>query len=349
MTAFALNVRYAFRVRKPLLTARLVQAVLRTKLTGKAPLRYVDFAINHACNLRCAHCFAKALYASDRPTMTVDDYARVARECMAMGTVNFSFQGGEPLLCPDLPRIIAACRPDRNVISVTTNGTLLTAERVRDLRSYGVDILTVSLDSCLPAEHDAFRGMSGALAKTMAGIDLALAAGLRVTVGTVVTRTNLRSEGIRGLVDFATRKKILLYFILPVPAGNWKANLDILLTEEDMAHIEALTRENPYIRTDLQANLGPRGCGAAKEILYLTPHGDVLPCPFMHIRFGNALTEPMADIRRRMLENPFLGVYSRECLVSTDRRFIADHLSRTFDAPSLPMSAADAFPREGRS
>lgn len=344
LTAFALNFRYAFRPGKPLLTARLVRAVLQTKLTGRAPLRYVDFSINHACNLRCAHCFAKALQAPDRPTMTVEDYGRVARECMALGTVNFSFQGGEPLLCPDLPRIIAACRPARNVISVTTNGTLLSAERVRELRAMGVDILTVSLDSSLAAEHDAFRGVPGSQAKTLAGIDLALAAGLHVTIGTVVTAANLRSAGIQGLIDYATRKRLLLYCILPVPAGNWKANLDILLSDADMDYLAAITRRNPYIRTDLQANLGPTGCGAAKEILYLTPHGDVLPCPFMHISFGNALREPMAVIRRRMLENPYLKEYHAQCLVSTDRRFIADHLSRTFDSPRLPMPAAEAFP-----
>ncbi len=346
LSAFALNVRYAFRLRKPRLTARLARAVLQTKLTGRAPLRYVDFAINQACNLRCEHCFAKALQSPDRPTMTVDDYARVARECMAMGTVNFSFQGGEPLLSPELPDIIRACRPERNVISVTTNGTLLSPEKVRQLRSWGVDILTVSLDSAIAAEHDAFRGLPGALEKTLAGIDRALAAGLRVTIGTVVTHDSLVSEGFRGLVDYASRKKTLLYCILPVPAGNWKANTDILMTREDLSRIEALTSKNPFVRTDLQANFGPRGCGAAKEILYLTTHGDVLPCPFMHIGFGNALREPMAVIRDRMLQNRYLKTYWPECLVATDRGFIDRHLSRTFDAPCLPMPAEDAFSQE---
>jgi MoaA/NifB/PqqE/SkfB family radical SAM enzyme len=346
---FALNFRYAFRPRKPILVFRLVWTVLKTKFTGKAPLRYVDFSINHACNLTCEHCFAKALHAKGRPSMTVKDYARVAQECMKLGTVNFSFQGGEPLLCKDLQDIITACKPARNVISVTTNGTLLTSERVRQLHSWGVDILTVSLDSSLAVEHDAFRGMPGALEKAKAGIDLALAEGLNVTIGTVVTHANLRSEGIKGLIEFAVAKKTLLYFILPVPAGNWMANMDILLTDEDLTYIEEITRTNRYIRTDFQANLGPKGCGAAKEILYLTPHGDVLPCPFMHISFGNVLSEPVGLIRDRMLQNPYLGVYHQKCLVSTDRQFVDNYLSRTFSASSLPMPAKEAFREESCS
>ena len=93
--------------------------------------------------------------------MDVPDYARVARQAMALGAVNFSFQGGEPLMFKKLPHIIRACRPERNVISVTTNGTLLTEERVEELKRIGVDILTVSLDSGIAEEHDRFRAREG--------------------------------------------------------------------------------------------------------------------------------------------------------------------------------------------
>lgn len=344
---FLLNVRYAFNPKKPLLVARLAKAVLTTMLTGVAPLRYVDFSITHACNLNCEHCFAKVLHAPGRQTMTVADYGRVAAECMALGAVNFSFQGGEPLLSPDLEAIIKACRPERNVISVTTNGTLLTEELVKNLKRWGVDILTISVDSALPSEHDAFRGLPGALAKTLDGIDLALKAGLSVTIGTVVTHGSLRSQGIQDLIAYAIRRKLLLCFILPVPAGNWQAETDMLLTREDMAYISALTAKHRFLRTDFQANLGPYGCGAAKEILYLTPYGDVLPCPFMHISFGNAQEESIGAIRQRMLKNPSLGIYHRECLVSTDRAFIEAHLSKTFGAPSLPLRAEEVFTPNG--
>ena len=57
--------------------------------------------------------------------------------------------------------------------------------------------------------------------------------------------------------------------------------------QDDLDYIDRLTEQSPYIRTDFQANLVSYGCGAAKEILYLTPYGDVLVCPFMHISFGN--------------------------------------------------------------
>lgn len=340
---FFLNLKYAFRPRKPLLLVRLTLAVLRSYVFRRSGLRYVDFAIDFACNLRCQHCFAASLQAPGRRQMMIDDYARVAKECMELGAVNFSFQGGEPLLFKHLGDIIAACRPHLNVISVSTNGTLLTAERVANLKQMGVDILTISLDSANAEEHDRFRGVAGTFAKTMAGIRLALKEKLRVTLGTVVTHQTLRSAGITGLVRLAQELRVLLYFIWPVPAGLWLSNQEILLTPDDLEYIDALTRSSPYLRTDLQANMGFYGCGAVKEILYLTPYGDVLACPFLHISLGNVFEESVRTIRDRALKNPYFATYQPQCLASTDAEFIDKYLSKTFTARQLPIAWNKVF------
>ncbi|MBI4790101.1 MAG: radical SAM protein [Chloroflexi bacterium] len=347
VSEFALNFSYALRPRKPRLLLRLARAVIQSYALKRPPLRYVDFAIGFACNLKCEHCFATTLQQSARRRMTVDDYARVARQCMALGAVNFSFQGGEPLLFHNLGDIIEACQPARNVISVTTNGTLLTEERVAELKRWGVDILTISLDSANAAEHDRFRGAAGSFEKTMAGIRLALKQGLRVTLGTVVTRQTVRSEGIRALARLAQELQVVLYFIMPVPAGRWTENRDMFLSPDDLGFVENMTRQSQYLRTDFQANLGNYGCGAVKEILYLTPYGDVLACPFLHIGLGNVFDEPIAAIRARALQNRYFARYHQKCLASTDEEFIEKYLSKTFGAESLPMPWDLVFPPNG--
>lgn len=313
---FWLNFTYAFRPHKPLLVLRLTWAVIKSLVLKRPPLRYVDFSIGFACNLRCEHCFATALEDKTRKTMSTEDYKRVAKECMQLGTVNFSFQGGEPLLYKNLPEIIRACKPHLNLISVTTNGTLLDEERLNWLKAIGVDILTVSLDSGIPSEHDRFRGIEGAFIKTVEGIKLALKKGFKVTIGTVITHQSLYSEGFKRLLEFVKGMKLITYLILPVKAGRWSEQEDIFLTDQDMQFVYELTRSSPYIRTDFQANLGGYGCGAVKEILYITPYGDVLACPFLHTPLGNIFTETVAQIRNRAIQDEVFAVYYDKCIAS---------------------------------
>lgn len=338
-----INLKYAFRYKKPKTLVRLADAFIRTNIFNQRRLRYVDFAIDYVCNLKCKHCFAKALECHNRKKMRVEDYKRVAEESMKLGSVNFSFQGGEPFLFDNLQDIINACYPKSNIISVTTNGTLLSEKSIKKIKSVGVDILTVSLDSSIPEEHDLFRGMNGAFNKTMNGITLALKQGLRVTLGTVVTHQSLKSAGIKGLMELSNKYRILLYLIFPVPAGCWSNNTEMLLDDEDLEYIYALTKKTPYIRTDFQANFGGYGCGAAKEILYLTPYGDVLTCPFIHISPGNIFEESIATIRNRALMEPCFSTYHNKCLASTDKEFIQKHLSKTFKSKNLPMRWDEVF------
>jgi MoaA/NifB/PqqE/SkfB family radical SAM enzyme len=117
----------------------------------------------------------------------------------------------------------------------------------------------------------------------------------------------------------------------------------MLLTEDDLRFIEEQTRRSPYLRTDFQANLCGTGCGAAKEILYLTPYGDVLVCPFLHISFGNVLDDDIGTIRARALRVPRLAVYHQKCLASTDDEFVAHYLSKTFAAKELPLRWDEVF------
>jgi len=340
---FLISFKYAFRPNKPLLILRLLKAFVRSTILKIPTLRYVDFAINFNCNLNCNHCFASTLNKPGRKVMLPVDYENIVTSCMHLGAVNFSFQGGEPLLNTDLFSIISSCFPSKNLISVTTNGTLLTEELVYKLKIAGVDILTVSLDSSIPEEHDKFRNLSGAHAKTIKGIQLALNAGLNVTIGAVVTHNTLKTEGFKGLISIANNLNVILNIILPVSAGKWSNCNTNQLTEEDLKYIYDLTNKSKYIRTDFQANLGHYGCGAAKEILYITPYGDVLTCPFIHISFGNIFTDSIETIRKRMLNIYDFKHYNNKCLASTDKNFIDKYLSLVNKQKDLPANYKDIF------
>jgi MoaA/NifB/PqqE/SkfB family radical SAM enzyme len=200
-----------------------------------------------------------------------------------------------------------------------------------------VNIFTISIDSGDAEEHDAFRGVRGAFGRTMRTVDLALEEGLQVTIGTTVHHGNVRSAGLKRLVEFAIERRCQVVFGLAVPAGNWQGNDEILLDEQDLGLIEEYCDWSPFVRVDLEGNYRHTGCGAMKEIMYVTPFGDVLSCPFLHISFGRATEESMKHIRARALENPYLKRYWPRCLAAADPAFRERVMAQLRGQRDLPL------------
>jgi hypothetical protein len=95
------------------------------------------------------------------------------------------------------------------------------------------------------------------------------------------------------------------------------------------------------VRRDFETNYWTQGCGAATEKRYVSPFGDVLACSHMHIAFGNVRETRLADIRARMLEDPFLRDFHPRCLTAEDREFIDNHLPREL-LQDRPLPRAEA-------
>lgn len=298
-------------------------------------LRYVDICVLTRCNLHCSHCFATSFNKAGEEPLSLRQWRDIAGQCMRMGAVTFGITGGEPLLYKDLAQLVRTIYPWENLITVNSNGTLLNDRLAKEFYDSGVDIFQVSMDSFDSQEHDAFRGQKGAYRKTLSSIDIAQRNGLKVTIVCTVSHQSIRSKGVMRLIEFAKKKGVLVILSRATPAGEWLGRTDILLTKDDQGYMYGLTGRFAHVRTDMETNLGRYGCSAATEKVYITAYGDVIPCPFMHISFGNIREEPIETIRNRMLSIPRLNCYSQTCHVAEDRDFIENVLTATFKAKNI--------------
>lgn len=337
--------KYGMVWRKPRFLARMAKFYLQSfAFRGEQPLRYVDFAVDYRCNLHCQHCFKTALENNDRrPQLAIADYRRIAEQCLDLGAIHLSLQGGEVTLMNNLEGVIRAMSPEKALFSITTNGTTINATRARALRSWGVDQLNVSIDSFIAEEHDQFRGKRGCFNQSMAGICEAQRNGLNVQINTTVSKMNLCTPGFLKLADYCITNRILLNLVLAAPSGNWDGNRAVMLDSKDMRYIRALVKSTPWIRQDMDSIQLDRGCPAMKEAIYITPFGDVLCCPFIHISFGNLHDESLRTIRERAFGYNFLAEHAQQCLVAEDREFIGRYLSKTFGRKDLPAECVEVF------
>jgi len=101
------------------------------------------------CNLACAYCNEYDDHSKPVPLDVM--YQRLDR-LAKLGASIITISGGEPLLHPDLDRIIARVRKHGMIAGMITNGYLLTAERIQRLNRAGLDHLQISIDNVMPDE-----------------------------------------------------------------------------------------------------------------------------------------------------------------------------------------------------
>ena len=121
---------------------------------------------------------------------------------------------------PDLFELIghAVDKGLRTVIS--TNGTLITADKAKQIKDKGVSYVGISLDGIGPV-NDQFRGVEGAFDDAVAGIRNCMAAGVRV--GLRLTLTQRNAQDIDGLFDFFQAEGIeraCFYHLVPAGRGQ---------------------------------------------------------------------------------------------------------------------------------
>ncbi|TMQ73702.1 MAG: radical SAM protein [Candidatus Eisenbacteria bacterium] len=101
------------------------------------------------CNLACTYC--NEFDAISQP-VPLDVMTRRADKLAELGTAAITISGGEPLLHPDLPTIIARIRERGMIVTLITNGYLLTLARIDALNDAGLDHLEISIDNVEPDE-----------------------------------------------------------------------------------------------------------------------------------------------------------------------------------------------------
>jgi cyclic pyranopterin phosphate synthase len=172
------------------------------------PVRDLRISVTDRCNFRCVYCMPKEVFGHDhrflprRELLTFEEIERVARVFVELGVRKLRITGGEPLLRRDLEHLVAALAAlDEGLdVTLTTNAALL-AQKAQALADAGLTRITVSLDSL---DDEVFRAMNDVdfpVARVLAGIDAAAAAGLPVKVNVVVKRG--LNEG--SMLDIARR------------------------------------------------------------------------------------------------------------------------------------------------
>jgi len=267
--------------------------------SGKLPSHLLQFSVDkkpvvvwnmtQACNLRCRHCYAHAIAEASDNELTTTQAREMIDDLSGFGVPVILFSGGEPLLRNDLVDLAgyAVKKGMRAVIS--TNGTLITAEKARALREVGLSYVGVSLDG-LEDVHDRFRGKRGAFKEAIEGIRQCQDAGIKVGLRFTMNRLNAKElPAIFDLLEDENIPRVCFYHLVYAGRGS-------TLIKEDLDHEE--TRQAVDLILDRTRDLHDRGLH--KEVLTVDNHADG---PYLYLRMLREENPRAQDVLRLLQMN----------------------------------------------
>lgn len=164
-------------------------ATVRAKHHAAFVPAVLDFSVTDFCQADCDFCgFARSkMRGKPRRFADGEAFARALPILERRGIRYLNFQGGEPLLHPQIIAMVAATRTAGLKPSLITNGWKL-PERADALAEAGLQNLLVSIDSADMAAHDRNRGLRGGSKRIERGVARIKALGVPVIASVTVSK-----------------------------------------------------------------------------------------------------------------------------------------------------------------
>ncbi|MCS7260397.1 MAG: radical SAM protein [Anaerolineae bacterium] len=149
---------------------------------GVPPLCAFYLYLSNSCNLACRHCWIVPHFVDGRPSpgdvIDPELLRRAVCEAKPLGLSSAKLTGGEPMLHPHFVELVDMLSAEELELSMETNGTLLSAEVARHLKTNTrLRFISISLDGADAATHDRFRQMPGAWEAALRGLSYLVEAG----------------------------------------------------------------------------------------------------------------------------------------------------------------------------
>jgi len=314
--------------------------------------RGIDLNLNNACNLRCKYCFTKSPKGDHvKEYLTASQIGNLADQADELGFFEFDLQGGELLLRPDLLfDTLKAIKPERFYLYLTTNGYHLDKKMAKKLAEYKVSRVSVSIDSMDEKIHDQIRGRKESWKRAIAALEHVKNAGMDPYLNITVGHYNANTNHFKELLDYSKHKRYRTLLNVAVPSGMWQNAQDIICDDKDREYLRKIRKEyknlvrnvwNPFDKNHEKI----LGCTTVNRI-YVTPIGDVLVCPYVHIKIGNIFEKPLKEIIDHGFSIKYFREHSDLCLAGEDKNFISKFMTKEKQTIFNPADSREIFSKE---
>lgn len=322
-------------------------------------VRTLVVEVTRRCDHTCAHCYNAWRRPGAPAAEDVPDLAPLLTHVLdQLRCHDVTLSGGEPMLRPDLPGIVALLAARGVRVTLVSHGGRLDRAAVGQLIDRGVALFEIPLLSHRPEVHDRLSGRPGAFDAAVSALTQVRIHGGQAVAVFVATGENLGDVGgaielafalgARGVMlnryNAGPQEEAVVRRLMPRPEelAGALATADRLAAE--LAFPVSCSIPIPPCLVDPapfpHLRFGFCAAGTADAYPTLEESGDVRPCNHSTTVLGNAWQEPMAEILSPARIEPFRRAIPAHCADCAERtrcqggcRAAAEVCSGRTDAP----------------
>jgi radical SAM protein with 4Fe4S-binding SPASM domain len=271
----------------PLEYGDLVRGMLRRAAQERQPA-HGSFELTSRCNLSCRMCFVR--HAAGDKTQKAKElpasaWLELARQAAAQGMVFLLLTGGEIFLRRDFFEIYEPLTRLGLVLSLFTNGTLITNDVAARLAQAPPNRTEITLYGATAATYEAITGVPGSYAACCAGIEALLNHGVLLGLKTTLTRQNVGElEAMRQMAHNWGAPFSASWLLAKRPDQTPSEAEDCRLSVADCIRLEATDQASAHEWTEVALRERPTSdrtnfsCHAGKAAFNINPAGEMNVC-----------------------------------------------------------------------
>ena len=292
-------------------------------------------AVSSKCCYDCWHCSYKKRLGED---LSTDQVLHVIDQLNQIGTSIIGITGGEPTLHKDIVKIVHNASIESDSV-IFTNGFNFTDELAAKLKNVGLWAVSVSLDSDIPEVHNKKRGNNQAYDRAINAIKVSHKYGFYTMASTVADIDVIKNKTYQKIYDLVKQLGVDEYRLVePMPSGKLITCNDCLLNyqlREELKQFHRNINKNnmrPKVCSFALVESGEYfGCCAGTMHLFIDSKGNVCPCDFTPLSFGNIKEIPLIEAWQRL--NDAFKMPRYNCFIQENYRLIQKYYSE-----NLPLN-----------
>ena len=293
----------------------------------------VFFDITQYCNGECKYCFTNSIKGKKEydNELNVDEIIGVLNNLFAIGIKKVSIGGGEPFL-KNIEKIIEKSNKEMK-ISITSNGSILSEEFLKQFKTNKNIKLTISLDSLSNEKSNLIRKNIDVnkVIENIKRICQDEESRPRLSIRTTISKINY--QDIYEIIDFCEKNKIINLKVNSTNEfGRARENKDMILPFKNFMKlleklVEYCDKNVKCVNVELPIEKYLKGierkCLCGTTSMYINWDGNVYPCAFTEgqLLIANVKTSNIKDIIDKVSKFSHQNDFCRQCPINRYKNY----------------------------